>query len=318
MITGIWAGITWALATVILGIALNKQPFLTTPQAIMLAPFVGTFLHDAFSAVFMFLYNLLRGEVKQISGVFRSSDFKWMLLASAIGGPVGMTGYVMTVNYMGASVGAVASAVYPAVGTMLACIFLKEKIQWYQWIFLLLTLAGVYGLSYSPGIGIHNLGLGLLGAFMCSVGWGMEAVILAKCFRNTKIRQEHALLIRQTTSAVIYGTMIIPLLKGWDFVAELFKYEAKEVLPAIMCAAVSASVSYLLYYKAIAKVGAAKAMALNITYTAWAIVFNTVIFKDLAVLNPVTIVCSLAVVAGGILTAADFKSYRNRKENKGD
>ena len=36
-----------------------------------------------------------------------------------------MTGYVIAVKYMGASVGAVASAVYPAIGSLLAYIFLK-------------------------------------------------------------------------------------------------------------------------------------------------------------------------------------------------
>ncbi len=37
-------------------------------------------------------------------------------------------------------------------------------------------------------------------------------------------------------------------------------------------AALFAAVSYLFYYKTIAKKGAAKAMALNITYTAWAMI----------------------------------------------
>lgn len=49
------------------------------------------------------------------------------MLAAVIGGPIGMTGYVLAINYMGASIGAVASAVFPAIGAILAYFFLKEK-----------------------------------------------------------------------------------------------------------------------------------------------------------------------------------------------
>ncbi len=52
MLIGIFAGITWALETVILGVALCMTPFVSTEQAIFLAPFISTFLHDTFSAFF--------------------------------------------------------------------------------------------------------------------------------------------------------------------------------------------------------------------------------------------------------------------------
>ena len=71
-----------------------------------------------------------------------------------------MTGYVLSVANMGASVGAAASAIFPAIGAVLAYIFLKEKMQWYRWVFLILTLLGVYGLSYSPDVHIVNFWLG--------------------------------------------------------------------------------------------------------------------------------------------------------------
>ena len=72
--------------------------------------------------------------------------------------------------------------------------------------------------------------------------------------------------------------------------------------------------SYLFYYKAIAKLGAAKAMALNITYTAWALVFTVVLLRDFSVLNPLTVICALVVVVCGILAATDLKQLFGRKE----
>lgn len=307
MLTGILAGITWALETVILGIALAMAPFLSTQQVIVLAPFVATFLHDAFSSVFLLGGTLVRGKLGGLRRVFKSKSFRWLVLASAIGGPVGMTGYVMAVNYMGSSIGAVASAVYPAIGTVLAYIFLKEKVRWYQWIFLVFTLLGVYGLSASSSLNVENIWLGLLGACMCAFGWGIEAVILAKCLKDPEITKAHALWVRQTTSALVYGIVIIPLLGGWGLTASLFTANTGLLLPTIALAALFATVSYLFYYRTIAKVGAAKAMALNITYTAWAIAFTVIICRDFSVLNPFTLCCAAVVVLCGILAATDIK-----------
>ncbi len=309
MFTGIFAGITWALETVILGIALGMSPFVSTQEAVVLAPFVSTFLHDLFSALFMLTYNAVRGNLRSLSGVFRNADFKWLILASAIGGPVGMSGYVLAVNHMGSAIGAVASAVYPAVGTVLACIFLKENVRWYQWIFLAFTLFGVYGLSYSPNLVVGNFWLGLLGAFMCAFGWGIEAVILAKCFRNAEIKDEYALMIRQSVSALIYGVLLMPLLGGWNFTAGLITAGNGKLFATIALAAFFASVSYLFYYKTIAKLGASKAMALNITYTAWAIAFTVLIYRDVSILDPLTLLCAAVVVVCGIFAAADLREF---------
>ena len=48
MIYGLLSGILWGLDTVLLGIALTMTPFISTEQAIFLAPLVSTFLHDLF------------------------------------------------------------------------------------------------------------------------------------------------------------------------------------------------------------------------------------------------------------------------------
>ena len=312
---GIFAGITWALETIILGVALSMTPFVTTEQAIALAPFVSTFIHDFFSAIWATLYNGVRGNLKKVAhAAFGTKGGKFVMLAAVIGGPVGMTGYVMAINYMGASVGAVASAIFPAIGAILAHFFLKEKMQWYRWVFLLATLLGVYGLSYSPVLNITNFWLGITGALMCAFGWGIEAVILAKCMQDPEVKDEYALQIRQTTSAVVYGAVLLPILKGWGFTVSLFTSGTGWLLPVIALAAFFATLSYLCYYKAISRIGASKSMALNVTYAAWAIVFTVLILRDTSVLTPVTVLCALVVIVCGILAAADFRELFSKKK----
>lgn len=307
MLAGILAGITWALETLILGIALAMSPFVKTEQAIVLAPFVSTFIHDAFSAVWACIYNGIRGNLGNVWKALKTRSGKFVILAAVIGGPVGMTGYVLSINNMGASIGAVASAVFPAIGAVLAFFFLKEKMQWYRWVLLLITLLGVYGLSYSPELNIRNFWLGFAGTLMCAFGWGIEAVILAKSLQDPEVTDEIALQIRQTTSATVYAVVIIPVMRGWGFTASLFTGHTGWLIPTIALAALCATVSYLFYYKAISQIGASKAMALNVSYAAWAVVFTVLLFRDTSVLNPITILCGLAVLICSILAAADYR-----------
>ncbi len=314
MLFGISAGVTWALETIIIGIALGMAPFIEDKRAVFLAPFVSTFIHDGCSAIWACIYNTVRGQLPDVFKALKTKSGKFVMLAGVIGGPVGMTGYIMSINYMGASIGAVASAVFPAIGAVLAYIFLKEEMKWYRWVLLGITLLGVYGLSYSPEISINNFWLGITGALMCSFGWGIEAVILAKCFKDPSVKNEYALQIRQTTSALIYGVILLPVLKGWGFTVNLFKGESIKVLPIIALAALFATISYLCYYKAIAKIGASKAMALDVTYAAWSIFFTVVILRDFSVLSPLTVGCALIVIVCGILAAADFKELKKKKQ----
>lgn len=314
MINGIFAGVMWALETVILGIALGWD-FISTPgEGAALAPLVCTFLHDAFSAIFLWIYVFGKGEGKQALRVFGLSDFKWLAVASAVGGPIGMTGYVMAVNYMGSSVGAIASAVYPAIGSVLAFVFLKQKLKGYQWLFLIFTLLGVLGIGYSSNLDINNFALGIIGAFMCAFGWGTEGVILSKCMQNDDVKSDYALMIRQSTSALVYGLVILPIFKGFDFTSRFFKAENASVLLVIALAALCATISYLLYYKTIAAKGVAKAMALNITYTAWSTVFSVMFLRDFSLLNINTLGCGAVIVICGILSATDMSFLKKFKK----
>ena len=333
MFAGIVAAITWALETVVIGFALAKSPLVNSVgEAIFLAPFVSTFIHDAFSALFAWIYNGARGKLPSVfKALFKTKSGKWVVIAAIIGGPVGMTGYVMAVTYMGASIAAIASAVFPAIGSVLAYIFLKEKMKWYQWVFLLLTLLGVYGLSYSTDLAPRNYLLGILGAILCAFGWGIEAVILAKCLKDPEVTDEYALQIRQTTSALFYGIVILPVLgllgfkEGnlipWAFTANLFS-NAGSIILIIAIAGLFATVSYLFYYKAISQIGASKAMALNVTYTAWAMIFALILDVILhltdsthAIAYPsfLTIVCAIVVLVCSIFAAADFKDIFSKK-----
>ena len=129
MLTGLAGGALWALDTVILGMALALPVFTGDPRAAILAPFASTFLHDLCSSLWMLGYTGLRRQYKAVWQALRTRGGRFVALGALLGGPVGMTGYVLAINAIGPAYTAIISALYPALGTVLAHFFLKEKLR---------------------------------------------------------------------------------------------------------------------------------------------------------------------------------------------
>ena len=82
MISGILAGILWGLDTVILGVALSMSMFVSTEQAVILAPFVSTFIHDFCSSVWMLIYMGIKKQYKNILRAVKTRSGKFIILRS--------------------------------------------------------------------------------------------------------------------------------------------------------------------------------------------------------------------------------------------
>jgi drug/metabolite transporter (DMT)-like permease len=309
MKTGLLAGLLWGLDTVILGVALTKTPFISTEQAVALAPFVSTFLHDFCSSVWMLIYMGFKKEYGKVVRAFKTKSGKFIILGSLLGGPVGMSGYVAAINFIGPGYTSVISAIFPAIGAFLAFVFLKEKMEAYQIAGLLISIAGVIGLGYTPGGATgENFLLGFGCAVLCVIGWASEAVICAYGMKDPDISDEQALQIRQLASAVFYGVVILNVLSGWKFTLEVTGTTAMKI---IAVSALFGTASYVCYYRAINHIGASKAMALNITYSAWAIVFGAVLLGDIPSVR--SIILGLLIVAGSITAACDLKEFIGKR-----
>lgn len=312
------SGLLWALNSIALGIAMSMSPFVSTEQAIFLAPFVATFLNDFFSSMYMLIMSAIKRQLKATLKTVISKSGLWIVIASLIGGPIGMTGYVLSIKYMGSSIASVASAIYPAIGVLCARLFLKEKMRWYQYVCLVLTMLGIYGMSYSPNIEISNFLLGLLGTAMCSIGWGLEAVLIAKGMKEN-VSSSVALTIRQTTSWLTYAIIVLPCLQyfnAWSFTASLFNVvNTQWLIPVIMLAGLFGTASYLFYYYAIDKIGATKALPLNVTYVAWTVVLSLMLFRNIDDYNWLSYLSMALVFVSSIFAAVDVSQLRGKKND---
>lgn len=308
---GFGAALTWAFDTVILGLALSNAVFMDTPTAIALASFTSTFLHDGMSAIYMFIYMAVRKKLRKTWELLTSRHGKFIVLAALIGAPFGMSGYVMAINNIGPAYTAAISAFFPAFGTFLAVFFLKTKMRWYQWLGLIACLIGVAVLGWTPDTSVAgSWTLGVIGALITVVGWGAEAVIIEWALRDSSADDECCLQIRQTTSALTYALIILPLLGGWGVTIQAAFSSA---MPIIMLASLIGTISYLFYYKAIDRIGAAKSMALNITYSAWAIPVGLIILGTMPDVRG--IICAIVIIVGAIVAAADLRELFSRNDS---
>ena len=299
LVSGVTSGVLWGLDTVLTGVILSMVPFIETPKAIFLAPFISAFLHDMFSSLWMIIYMLLTKQLKQLIKVIKTRSGKYICIAAIFGGPIGMASYLLAIKYIGAGYTASISSIYPAVGAFWAYLFLKEKLNKRGFIGLGLSIISVIVLGYSPNkIDGGNYVLGFSLALLCVLGWSLESVICAYGMKDDEVSPVHALQIRQLVSTLFYGTIIIPLVGGIGITFEAINSNISILICLI---ALVGTASYMFYYTAIDSIGPVKATGLNITYSIWAIIFDIIILG-----NPVTlklILCSVIIILGSIMVS---------------
>ena len=303
---GLTSGLLWGLDTVILGIALTMSPYIGTAEAIAYAAIASSALHDIFCAIWLFIYMAIKGRLKDTWAALKTRSGKVVILGALLGGPIGMTGYVIAIDNIGAGYTAIISSIYPAVGTFLAAIILKERMAPKQLVALFAAIGGIIAMGYiSSGGGEMgaNPTLGFIAALAAVIGWGSEAVICGWGLNDDAVDNETALQIRETTSGLVYAILVLPMFGAWAFTAHALPSLATGV---VALAALAGVTSYLFYYKSIASpIGAAKSMALNISYSAWAVLFALILQGTIP--NVASVICCIVILVGTILAASDWK-----------
>lgn len=310
---GLFAGILWAFDTVVLSIALSSTVFFTTEQAIALASVVSAFLHDAIAAVFMTVFNAIRGKLGKMWRLFRSKPGKLVVVAACLGGPVGMLGYVYAVSQIGAAYASAISAFFPAYGALIAHFFLKERLKPYQWGGLFACLIAVAVIGFNPDEAITgNWVLGVGAALLAVFGWGTEANIISYALRFGEADEECCLQIRYITSTLVYLVVVLPIVGGLIFAGEVLMSSA---MPLIVIAGIAGAGSYTCFYIGIHRIGAAKTMPLDVSYSAWTIPISFVMLGTVP--TPLGIVCAIVIILGAVVAATDLSQLFGKK-GKGD
>ncbi len=289
---GLASGLFWGLDSVVLGLALSSVILINLGSK---ASLITTFIHDGFSFFMLVLLLLKMNKVSEFLKVLKSKAGLAIMLAALLGGPIGMGAYILSINYLGSTLASSISAIYPAIGLVLAYIFLKEKMKLGSIFGLFIAIIAIILMGITSDININNMYLGILFSMICIFGWGSEAVIINAALKED-VSSEVALAIRQMVTFLIYGLVIMPII-GFSNVAVVLN--SFNLLIIVALSGIIGTLSYLFYYKAIDMIGATQAMGLNISYPAWAFIFQFVIDKQFSLYM---FILAIIIMIGSILS----------------
>jgi drug/metabolite transporter (DMT)-like permease len=296
------SGITWGMDAVLLGYVMSQYPYNDTAASLIVAPLVGACIHTGLSALFSVLYNIFTGKLREFGRCLFSKAGFLIIISALCSGPLAMSGYLLSINMSGASYAAVITSTYPAIGAVLAVVFLKEKLNKRVWLGVALCVIGAVITGYVAPTGVvsSSFYIGLLCAIVAAIGWGLEGVFGA--YAMDVVDPEIAISVRQTASFVMYLVGVLPFIKGFNmfFAALTAPSMLVFVITGIVC-----SVSYITWYLGLSMTGVGRAMALNITYSLWTIVITWFIYGVTASFN--LIFGCLVIVFGAILVSGNPK-----------
>lgn len=313
MKSGFFSGMFWGLDTFILGLCFLFAPFNSSCDAILCAAYA----HDVIAALLLFMLLIQRKKIRALPQILMTPSARLIAAAAVLGGPLGMSGYLLAINNIGAAHTAIISAFYPACSTFFAVLILKESFSFKRGLALIVALIGVcvVGVSAASAEVEGSTIIGVGGALLCVFGWGSEAVFLAWGFRNSEeLDPAYALFIREFTSACVYTVVVFAFAQAGTFTLQMISAPATLI---VLVAAVFGVCSYLCYYHAIDTIGAARACALNISYCAWALIFSSIAAQVFPSIKE--ILCCVAIFVGTILSAtSDWHALFQLPQNNAD
>ncbi|WP_446470090.1 DMT family transporter [Xenorhabdus stockiae] len=301
---GLFSGIFWGLSGVLLALLLKDNSL----SSYFLAPIIIVFLNDLVSTGYMFIYLIFKKKNKELCSIFKHKKSLLIVLAAFFGGPLGMSCYILAIKYIGVGYTATISALYPAFGALISFFILKDKIHYIGLFGLSLAIICTMMLGYSASTQIVSGWIGFIFAFLCALGWGSE-VVISSYGMSKNISSDIAYFIRQLSSSLGYFILIIATIYSFPDIKSIFFNINLSIL--LLTTSLAATISYLFYYRAIERLRPIRAMALNITYSIWAVIFSYLIMGESISIN-LLIIC-IGIALGSFLTAVNPHDFKKLK-----
>lgn len=300
MLNALFSGIFWGADTSFMGYYFSMYSiYFAVP---LMLPIFITFIHDMVSALLINISILITGRLKAVITDIKKAKSKYIWLGSLLGGPIGMCSFILAIEYTGPAITAIISSIYPAVGLFFAYILLKEKRKPYQVVALFIAIAFIIALGFIDEGHTNRSVMGIIFALVCACAWGSEAVLCSYGMKSGEISNLSAICIRQNLSMITYGTLLTLYFIFFHY-GESIDFDSS--LAYIGMAAIFGSTSYYCYYRALATIGVSRAMALNISYTAFSAIFSYLLFGIELTISQMLI--GFCIVVSGLISAYDFE-----------
>jgi drug/metabolite transporter (DMT)-like permease len=328
---GVASGMLWGASGTVLYLALNYAPFIlpeytidsTDPAKFRLfvamsvaAALCGAMMHDFFAALWVAVNNIRAGKFKEYGRTLRTKPGMMVCLGAILGGPIGMSGYLLGITFVSSAYALPITASYPALAAILATVIFRERNPIRVWVGVVLCIAGSFLVYYAPlGEGQEKdifFTIGMVLSTLACIGWSSEGLL--STYGMDMIDPDIALGIREAVSAVAYFIFVIPIVTIymglkfgptpiWELVTGSL---ATSALPIYAFAGFLGGFSYVYWYRALNMAGVARAMALNVTYAFWGVLFG-------AIFTPLVPTVYLYIGAASIAMGAILVSINPRE-----
>lgn len=285
---------------------------------------MGSAINDTISALWCMGIAGFKGKFADFLRSIKTKPGMMMVAAAAIGGPISSAAYVIAIQMAGSIVIPI-SALCPAIGAILARILFKQKLTPRMMVGIAICFIASFmiGSTSMSADAPDGLLLGILIAFICAFGWGLEGCVAG--YGTSMIDYEIGITIRQTTSGLGNLIILVPLMAiiaGNISLAPSLVIEAVTSGPAIKWFIVSgffAVFAYSLWYKGNSMCGAALGMACNGAFSFWGpfccwLVLGVVFGQDGWNLPPIAWAAAIVMVFGILMIAMNPLDLFKKKE----
>ena len=256
--------------------------------------------------VFELGYVVVRHKFRDYVRLLRSKAFFRIMPAALFAGPLGLVPFAIASRYS-VSVATSISAFYPALGSIIAMFWFKEKLTPVKFMGILFSIAGVVVISGFSGL--HPVGIFL--AVFASVGYSLELVFGYRLMAED-VDSDVSLALKQTSAIALYTIMLAVLLfipGNLDFFTNLvrmidfstaFSFTQGMLGNPLLISAVFVlasffnAMAYVCYFGGMNNCGVSTASSLNIAYGIWTIL--------ILALPPFSTMPSASGVIGAVLT----------------
>jgi|HubBroStandDraft_1064217.scaffolds.fasta_scaffold04451_4 drug/metabolite transporter (DMT)-like permease len=264
---GLISGATWGVVAVLLDWVAARMPgHLAVATALVIAA-----VHDLAAAFFLVTRLTVVGGLPRILGLVWSRSALTIAACSLLGGPVFMGGYVVALVLSGPSYSLTATATYPVFGALFAQRLLHQRLNWIAWLGVMAAGLGAALTAFdasSSADGARTL-LGVVIALTAAAGLALEGVVAT--YAMVKIDADTAMAVRQIFSAILLWVIVLAVPHGISTAVTVS--QTRDLYLPLLVAGCIGGYSFAIWYHSIRKIGVAKAMALNITYAMWGILF---------------------------------------------
>lgn len=253
---------------------------LSTFAILYLLGMLGGGINDSCAGIWAMLMAAAKGKGADVLRCIKSRPTLIIVLSALIGGTGATSLYVIALQLAGSMIIPITTT-YPALGAVMARIFLKQKLTPVMGLGVVLCLSAslLIGSTSVGGDALPGMLQGCIIAFIAAVFWATEGVVLG--YATTFVDYEIMIAIRQCASGIMNLAILLPLFclmegtsYGLIFSGAVFEWSSMKFF---VISGFFSVFAFSLWYKGNNMCGAALGMAANSAYCFWGPLFCWII-----------------------------------------